>query len=341
MYIHRRYSFWTTFNWSKKGLITGAAFAFCITLLYEIFGHRWLMIPWEPISLIGIALSFYLGFKNNSSYERLWEARKIWGAIVNYSRSWGAMTIGFVNNLHSKNPLSDDEVKKIHSQLIYQHIAWITALRFQLRTFRPWEHKEELEKMKDNFGGFESPEAASDLNTELSALLPPAVIEKLNGKSNAATQLLLLQTRMLEDLRGKNLIDDFRHVELQQLIGKLYDEQGKSERIKNFPFPRQYATVTTFLIRVFAVLLPLSMMDKFDGLFPYSIWLTVPFCGIVVWVFSLMEMIGDFSENPFEGLYNDVPITTIARGIEIDLREMLDETDIPEPQPLIADSFQM
>lgn len=341
MYIHRRYSFWTTLNWSRKGLIIGMLIALFVTLLYEVFGHRWLTIPWEPISLIGIALSFYLGFKNNSSYERLWEARKIWGAIVNYSRSWGAMVIGFVNNLHRKNPIDETLLKGLHQELIYRHIAWLTALRFQLRTPRPWEHEDEQKKMKNSFDGFVAPEAASDLITELSALLTPKTIAQLESKSNMATQLLLLQTKTLETLRQKDLIDDFRHVELQQLISKFYDEQGKSERIKNFPFPRQYATVTMLLVRVFSFLLPLALISKFDGLFPYSIWLTVPFCGIVVWVFVLMEMIGDFSENPFEGIYNDVPITTIARGIEIDLREMLDETDIPKPLPLIAESFQM
>ena len=44
-----------------------------------------------------------------------------------------------------------------------------------------------------------------------------------------------------------------------------------------------------------------------------------------------MEKIGDYSENPFEGTYNDVPITSIARGIEIDLREMINDENIPEP----------
>ena len=44
-----------------------------------------------------------------------------------------------------------------------------------------------------------------------------------------------------------------------------------------------------------------------------------------------MEKIGDYSENPFEGTYNDVPITSIAKGIEIDMREMINDTGIPEP----------
>lgn len=59
------------------------------------------------------------------------------------------------------------------------------------------------------------------------------------------------------------------------------------------------------------------------------IWLTVPASVMVSWVFFTLEKIGDYSENPFEGTGNDVPITTMSRGIEIDLRDMLNEEDLP------------
>jgi len=83
------------------------------------------------------------------------------------------------------------------------------------------------------------------------------------------------------------------------------------------------------------------MLNIFKGIDPSEVsWLTIPFTMLVSWVFILMEMIGDYSENPFEGLYNDVPITSMARGIEIDIREMLDETDLPEPtKPVWDDSL--
>lgn len=61
------------------------------------------------------------------------------------------------------------------------------------------------------------------------------------------------------------------------------------------------------------------------------LWLNILFSALIIWVFFLMEKIGDYSENPFEGTYNDVPITSISRTIEIDLREMLGDTNIPEP----------
>ena len=102
--------------------------------------------------------------------------------------------------------------------------------------------------------------------------------------------------------------------------------------IKNFPFPRQYATVNYIFVWLFLILLPFGMLNIFnDASDLNSSWLVYPFSLLVSWVFILMELIGDYSENPFEGLYNDVPISTMARDIEIDIRQMLDETDLPKP----------
>jgi putative membrane protein len=104
-----------------------------------------------------------------------------------------------------------------------------------------------------------------------------------------------------------------------------------SERIKNFPFPRQYASTALWLTSVFCVLVPFGMLDIFGDAHDWVKWLCPVMSGLIVWIFFLMERIGDYSENPFEGTYNDVPITSIARGIEIDLREMIADQDIPGP----------
>jgi putative membrane protein len=104
-----------------------------------------------------------------------------------------------------------------------------------------------------------------------------------------------------------------------------------SERIKNFPFPRQYASTALWLTVVFCALLPLGIIDVFHEYSGMLFWICPLIVGLVTWIFFLMEKIGDYSENPFEGTYNDVPITSIARGIEIDLREMINDTNIPKP----------
>ena len=122
------------------------------------------------------------------------------------------------------------------------------------------------------------------------------------------------------------------------MITELYALQGQSERIKNFPFPRQYATINYFFVVLFLILLPFGMLDVFTGMgHSVWIWLSIPFSVVCSWVFWMMEMIGEFSENPFEGLYNDVPITDIATRVEIDIRQMLDETDLPKPAPPFGD----
>ncbi len=319
MYVKRNYGFGMTFSWSKKPFIIGTLYGLGLCLFHLVFDIH-IVLPWQPISVIGIAVAFYLGFKNNSSYDRTWEARKIWGSIVNNSRSFGAQVVSFVQGEN------EDAIKK---ELIYRHIAWLTALRHQLRLAREWEHTEERVKSKY------APTVCEDYNNKLKLdvklFISDEDISRYTHFGNSATHILADQSKRLQELRDQGYFEDFRHMELVHLITSFYEDQGKSERIKNFPFPRQYASTALWLTMVFCFLLPFGIMDVFHN---YSGWLfwTCPFIvGLVTWIFFLMEKIGDYSENPFEGTYNDVPITTIARGIEIDLRQMINDTDIPKP----------
>lgn len=274
-------------------------------------------------------MAFYLGFKNNSSYDRTWEARKIWGGIVNNSRTFGAAVVSFVQGD------KEDEIKK---ELIYRHIAWMTALRHQLRLSRPWEHTE------NRINTLYLPTICEDftqkLDKELMSYITDEEINKVKNKSNMATQIMMLQSKRLQELKDANYFEDFRHIELYALVKSFYEEQGKAERIKNFPFPRQYASTAMTLTLVFSALLPFGMLDIFKEYHGWMYWLSPLLTATIIWVFYLMEMIGDYSENPFEGTYNDVPITSIARGIEIDLREMINDTDIPKPVEAV-DGFLM
>ncbi len=317
MYVKRNYGFWMTFNWSKKPFFIGFLYAGIVTAIYYFLKLDF-ALPWQPISIIGIAVAFYLGFKNNSSYDRTWEARKIWGSIVNNSRSFGAAVKTFVQG---------GNAEAIHKELIYRHIAWLTALRYQLRLSREWEHTE------DRVNGLYFPTVCEEyfdrMDGEIVNYIPEEEFQYYKTKVNAATQILAKQSVRLQELRDQNYFDDFRHMEFHQLIVSFYEDQGKSERIKNFPFPRQYASTALWLSVVFAVLVPFGMLDTFSKLGEWWVWITVPMSALIIWIFFLMEKIGDYSENPFEGSYNDVPISSIARGIEIDLREMIDDTGIP------------
>jgi putative membrane protein len=308
-----------TFNWSKNSFFYGGFYGLGLCILVDLIDMH-IAIPWGPIGVIGIAVAFYLGFKNNSAYDRTWEARKIWGSIVNNSRTFAAAVIAFTQGENDKN---------IQKELIYRHLAWLTALRHQLRLSKEWEH------IENRLNGLYTPTVCEDYNnkleSELILFISQDEINSIAEKSNKATQILKTQSKRLQELKDKEYFDNFRHVELHELIGTFYTDQGKSERIKNFPFPRQYASVAIWMTFIFVVLIPFGLMDILKEQEDWMFWLTPFLTALITWVFFLMEKIGDYSENPFEGTYNDVPITSISRTIEIDLREMIDDTNIREP----------
>ena len=329
MFIGKRFPIVGTIYWSKKYIFIFIFLDAIPVALYELLDWKWLAIPWQPIALVGIGVSFYLGFKNNASYDRQWEARKIWGGIVNASRTFTIMSRDFITNEHATNKLSEKELGAIHKSIVHRHVAWLKALTYQMRVPKPWEHEGKTEdKLRKEGNVFHEESNFKKLKPYISS----AEYDYLMTKGNKASHLLSLQSKELLQLKLTGQIEDFRHMELEKMLGEFYTLQGKSERIKNYPFPRQYATINYIFVWVFLILLPFGMLNIFkDGTFINSSWLVVPFTMLVSWVFILMEMIGEYSENPFEGLHNDVPISEMARSIEIDIRQMLDEKDLPKP----------
>lgn len=305
-----------------------------VALIYKYAHLEWLTIPWLPLALIGTAVAFYLGFKNNSAYDRMWEARKIWGAIINSSRSWGIYVKAFVSNQFADAPVAEEELYQIKKKLIYRHIGWLYALRSQLLIIAPWEHANQRgligitgRRYRRQFGvGLVDDEVTQ---TELHHFLPKAEYDRLIHFKNTATQIIDQQSQDLAEIREQGLIEDFRHMELQTLLKDFYDHQGRCERIKKFPLPRQYGSMSFTFVGIFIFLLPFGMISEFAQLGEWGIWLSIPFSILVAWIFIVMEIVGDYSENPFQGMANDIPMLSLCRVIEIDLREMLGETDIP------------
>jgi putative membrane protein len=331
--------------WTRHDTFVLLLVALVPVIIYEVLDQRWLHLPWLPIAVVGTAVAFIISFQNNASYDRVWEARKIWGGIVNTSRAWGIVVNDFITNDFAQEKATDAQLRAIRKQLIYRHFAWLTALRHAMRQPRPWEHSMEHPSNKEWEGVIGIRERDHSLEEELAPYLSEADFEYVLSRSNKATQLLSLQSKELRELRTRHLIEDFRHMEMENILIELYALQGKTERIKNFPYPRQYATLNSFFLWIFVLLLPFGVMFEFDKIgmalldeYPLIgsifVWLSVPFSVLVMWVFHTMERIGRVSENPFEGTPNDVPITTISRGIEIDLREMLDEDPESIPGPI-------
>ena len=347
MYTKQKYSAKSMLWWTRHDTSVLIVIALIPVIVYEVLDQKWLHLPWLPIAVVGTAVAFIISFQNTASYDRVWEARKIWGGIVNTSRSWGIVVNDFITNDFAEDQASERALGGIREALIFRHIAWLTALRHAMRQPRPWERSMEAPSNKEWGDAIGVREHRVSLKDELVPYLSTEQLDYVLGKSNKATQLLSLQSKQLRELRTRGLIDDFRHMEMENILVELYTLQGKSERIKNFPYPRQYATLNSFFLWIFVLLLPFGVMFEFDKIgnalverYPiigaHFIWLSIPFSVLVMWVFHTMERIGRVSENPFEGTPNDVPITTISRGIEIDLREMLDEDPTSIPGPIEA-----
>ena len=318
--------------WTRRDIYSLLLISAIPAACYQLLGWKWLALPWLPIALLGTAVAFVVGFKNNASYDRMWEARKAWGSIVNASRAWGIMVKDYINNKHAQTKLSDAELKKIQLQLIHRHFAWLTALRYQLREPRSWEaiYKTHNQEYKDKW--FTVEEQNGKLEETLAKYLSAEELNQVMKKSNKAAHLITLQSKQLHELHNGGYIEDFRHMELEKSLIEFLNQQGASERIKNFPYPRQYATLNLYFIRIFVFLVPLGMLKEFNSLGENMIWLSIPFSALSTWIFTTMEKIGESTESPFEGSANDVPITAISTNIEIDLREMFEDTDIPHPR---------
>ena len=139
MQIKKRYSFKELAAWTRFETFLFLIIAIAWVALYYFFELEWLRIPWTPLALIGTAVAFVIGFQNNSAYGRIWEARMIWGGIVNTSRTFGVYIQDMLTNEHAKNPLSEAEIQSEIKTLTYRQIAWMTALRHAMRMLKPWE----------------------------------------------------------------------------------------------------------------------------------------------------------------------------------------------------------
>jgi len=294
------------------------------TALFYFLGWNWLAIPWVPVALIGTATAFISGFKNTQTYNRTWEARQIYGSIINSSRTLGIMTKDFVRG---------DNEKELHKEILYRHFAWLTALRFQLRETKSWENVKTKSYNREYLKYYNVPEWESSLDEELKSFLPENERQYILSTKNRATQILAQQSERLKELNKQGIITDFNYVAFENQLKDLYDQQGKAERIKNFPYPRQFSSINLYFTNVLCFLIPLGFIGELskhtEKLGEWFIWLAVPLSVLVGWVFLVLEQIGESTENPFEGSANDIPITQISRMIEIDLREMLGEKELP------------
>jgi putative membrane protein len=256
--------------------------------------HDLFEVPGLLPTILGTALSFFIGFNNNQAYDRWWEARKIWGALVNDSRSWARQVFHYVSK---SEELNDDKVQSAKKRMIHNHIAFLYALKENLRN----------EQDQTYLGYLDSND-----------------VEKIKSESNKANAILGLNNGVLNNIHKLNGIDGFQFLALNEMMVNFSNEMGKSERIKNTVFPTTYSYYTRMFIWVFIFSATLSMSQTIG---PWAILIGL----LIGYVFLTTYKIGASLVNPFENIPTGVSITQITRTIEINMLETLKEAEIPKP----------
>lgn len=325
MHIGRSYGFSETLYWTRRKAYLLAASATAVAALYQLGGWRWLALPWPVLAMLGTAASFIVGFKNAQTYNRTVEAQQIWSSITAISRYWGLISRDF--------PVGG----KAGAALVNRHFAWLTAVRYQLRAARVWEAAARAPNAEYREKLFDVDEHATPIATTLEKYLPPGEVAALIASGSIPAALMCQQSRAIRDLYASQDIPLLHHTEMQKTLKDLIDQHARAERIKNYPYPRQYAVINAMFVWSFALLLPLGVVKEFAQLdapglmHQQMVWLAVPFSVLVAWMYVALDQIGESTENPFEGGANDVPITHICCRIEHELRTMLGERDLVAP----------
>lgn len=189
MYTRRIFPVLGIIKWTRRQIFLFLILSTIPVLLFDLFGFKWLHVPWLPLGVLGTAVAFIVSFKNNASYDRLWEARKIWGGIVNASRTWTIMVKDFINNDHSKEKRSKGELFLIHRELVHRHVAWLTALRYQLRADKPWEQHLKSTKSNKEYreANFLVCEDVITIEDAIKPYLPEAEFNEVFAKGNKAS----------------------------------------------------------------------------------------------------------------------------------------------------------
>ena len=277
-------------------------FSIFFQVLEWFFAESIPLVPGLLPTILGSAISLILAFKINQSYDRWWEARKVWGAIVNDSRSLVLQLQGFLED----DVLGYDEVREAIRRIGHRQIAWCYSLGQSLR--------------------------GQNALANLEQYVAPAELSYLRKHSNKPLALLALHTQDLKDLRRQRALSAYEHVQLDSTLVRLCDSMGKAERINSTVFPVTYRIFIHLFIYLFLIVLSLALVETI-GL------LELPILLVFASSFFLLEKTATYLQDPFRNRPTDTPVTAIARTVEINLKQLLDEQEIPKP--LAAEAFYL
>ena len=274
-----------------------------IVLVYELLHWTWVGSPHVPLGLYGSAIGVIIGFRNNSAYGRWWEARGLWGQVVNHSRNLARQVTSTFRPQNPGDATENGAMLRMQQRIIHYQIAYVHALRQHLRGLPPWE--------------------------ELSRLLPPDEVDELRNQKNIPLKLQQQIASKVRECQDVGWIDSITWQAIDGNLDGLAIAQGGCERIKNTPMPKQYDYFPQLFVQMYCLVLPMGLIDNLG-------WYTPIGSTLVGFMFLALDNIGRDLEDPFDNTVFDIPMTSITKTIETNLRQSLGEKSLPEPEQAVT-----
>jgi|SRR6218665_254934 len=271
----------------RTELILVLLYASAFSIFHYYYGSIALEIPIAIPTIVGTVISLLLAFKSNQAYDRWWEARIIWGAVVNDSRSLLRQVISFY-----KDPDCSDEANNFKERFANRQAAWCYSLAQSLRG------KDPLKPIR--------------------SLLNEEEMQFVQRHKHVPNAILMLHSKELAKATQNNKINTFQQVEIDNTLTRLCDSMGKCERIKNTIFPTTYSMYIRFTLCLFVILLPFGVIQHLG-------WLQIPVVVTLGAAFFLIEKMAIHLQDPFESRPTDTPMTAISNNIEKNLLQMVNE----------------
>ncbi len=283
--------------WQWRSVALFTVVGTIVTTLHEFEVLRF-RLPTLPLGVVGGALGIFVSFRTNNAYARWWEGRQHWGKLINSSRHFTLQVLSYLRAIEGV------DLPAVQREILLRHVAYVHTLRAHLR-------KQDI--------------LADD---HVVRLVSEADRNKLAREKNIPYAILHEQFAQLEDLSTRGVIDIYRLQGFDRMINDFLDVQGACERIKNTPMPRSYGFIGERLIWAYSGLFPFAIWDEMS-------WLTIPANVLVCLAFTLIGEVGRVLEDPFDMFYNTLPISALSTTIEINVRQRLGDTELPEdPKPV-------
>jgi len=268
-----------------------------ITTIQHGFPSSFSSYSVAPFTLLGIALSLFLGFRNNTSYQRWWEARGLWGQLVYDTRSFTRQVLSYVDEASDSDSDSDsDKARDTQRRMIYLSIAFTHALRHRLRDSEPWQ--------------------------DIERFVEPVYHASMQQAQNLPDYLLRLLGKELGYCRQQRLTSNLMLQNMDERINSMTVVLSACERIHSTPLPFAYTLLVHRTTYLCCFMLPFGLVSSLG-------WVTPLICGVIAYTFFGLDALSEELEEPFGLAANQLPLTALSRNIEINLLEALGETELP------------